>query len=59
MLFLCIFCFLFPIKSACANKPCKNDATCQTGFTEKGYRCLCPAGFDGPECKNGEVTFIQ
>ncbi|CAH3111587.1 unnamed protein product, partial [Porites lobata] len=39
-------------KNGCANKPCKNKATCQTGFTGKGYLCLCPAEFDGDHCEN-------
>ncbi|KAM7445023.1 hypothetical protein ABFA07_006410 [Porites harrisoni] len=40
-------------KNACAKKPCRNKATCQTGFTGKGYRCLCPVGFEGEDCENG------
>lgn len=31
-------------KNACSSNPCLSGATCQTGFTEKGYRCLCPTG---------------
>ncbi|XP_022787214.1 uncharacterized protein LOC111327321 [Stylophora pistillata] len=31
-------------KNACSSNPCRNGAMCQTGFTKKGYRCLCPAG---------------
>ncbi|CAH3143040.1 unnamed protein product [Porites lobata] len=33
--------------SACDNPRCHNNGTCQSGFTEKKYRCLCPSGFTG------------
>ena len=46
--------FIFSIKSACTSNPCKNNATCQTGFTERGYRCLCVIGFTGHECGVGK-----
>ncbi|CAH3160757.1 unnamed protein product, partial [Porites evermanni] len=46
-------------ENGCANKPCKNKATCQTGFTGKGYRCLCPAEFDGDHCENGKLLKIM
>ncbi|XP_078351653.1 uncharacterized protein LOC144636339 [Oculina patagonica] len=39
-------------KSTCVSNPCENNSTCQTGFTDKGYRCLCTAGFHGHECQN-------
>ncbi|CAH3160933.1 unnamed protein product [Pocillopora meandrina] len=35
----------------CVENPCKNNATCQSGFTKKGFRCLCIAGFEGPICE--------
>ncbi|KAL9953745.1 hypothetical protein ACROYT_G041208 [Oculina patagonica] len=38
-------------KSACLKNLCKNNATCQTGFKDKGYRCSCTPGFQGPECQ--------
>ena len=30
-----------------------NNATCQSGFTLKGYRCFCPPGFEGEYCEKG------
>ncbi|PFX16288.1 hypothetical protein AWC38_SpisGene19441 [Stylophora pistillata] len=40
-------------ESDCVQNPCKNNATCQSGFTKKGYRCLCTVGFEGPLCGKG------
>ncbi|CAH3140654.1 unnamed protein product [Pocillopora meandrina] len=37
-------------KSACVKNSCKNNATCQSGFNDKGYRCLCTAEFKGRHC---------
>ncbi|KAL9953469.1 hypothetical protein ACROYT_G040891 [Oculina patagonica] len=41
--------------NACMNNLCKNNATCQTGFTDKGYRCLCFPGFTGQDCESGQA----
>ena len=30
---------LFSLQSACVDNPCDNNSTCQSGFTNKGYRC--------------------
>ena len=35
---VCFFC-----QRNCVQNPCQNNATCQSGFTKKGYRCLCTA----------------
>ena len=43
------------LKSACDTPLCKNDGTCQSGFTEKKYRCLCPPGFTGEYCEHGKL----
>jgi len=44
-------------ENACATKPCKNNATCQAGFTDRDYRCLCIPGFTGHDCENGTDNF--
>ncbi|XP_078382537.1 uncharacterized protein LOC144665218 [Oculina patagonica] len=38
--------------NVCGKAPCNNNATCQTGFTRKGYRCLCASGFTGQNCEH-------
>ncbi|XP_022810508.1 venom prothrombin activator vestarin-D2-like [Stylophora pistillata] len=38
--------------NACGNSPCKNEATCQSGFTSSRYRCLCPPGITGHNCEH-------
>ncbi|XP_066025899.1 uncharacterized protein [Pocillopora verrucosa] len=37
-------------ESACITNPCKNNAKCQSGFTDKGYRCMCSVGYKGLTC---------
>ncbi|CAH3124373.1 unnamed protein product, partial [Pocillopora meandrina] len=43
---------LFLLKNACASNPCRNNATCQAGFTHRDYQCLCAfgSGFEGHDC---------
>ena len=49
-----IFLFFSSFQNACdKNPPCQNNATCQSGFTIKGYRCSCPPGFEGEHCEKG------
>ena len=45
-------------QNACSSNPCFAGATCQTGFTEKGYRCLCPAGSFGDHCEKGLLNYL-
>ncbi|XP_068735801.1 uncharacterized protein [Montipora capricornis] len=35
----------------CDQRLCQNNSTCQAGFTERGYRCLCGSGFCGEHCE--------
>ncbi|XP_022793012.1 neurogenic locus notch homolog protein 1-like [Stylophora pistillata] len=39
------------IFNPCDSNPCANQATCQAGFGDHGYRCLCPAGYQGVQCE--------
>ena len=54
---LSLWLFLFfSLKNTCATKPCQNNATCQAGFTDRDYQCLCIPGFTGDDCENGTNT---
>ena len=50
-----LFVFLLLLKNFCAQAPCKNYGTCQSGFTRKRYRCLCASGFTGHDCEEGDA----
>ncbi|KAL9961327.1 hypothetical protein ACROYT_G030243 [Oculina patagonica] len=45
--------------NACGEAPCKNNATCQSGFTSKRYRCLCFSGFTGENCEDDINECVQ
>ncbi|CAH3124364.1 unnamed protein product, partial [Pocillopora meandrina] len=38
--------------NGCASNPCRNNATCQAGYTHRDYQCLCAfgSGFEGHDC---------
>ncbi|XP_068708477.1 sushi, von Willebrand factor type A, EGF and pentraxin domain-containing protein 1-like isoform X1 [Montipora foliosa] len=49
--------------SACDTVRCNNGGNCQSGFTDKGFQCLCPPGFaqarcqqDINECTSGDAN---
>ena len=46
--------WIFLSQNKCVNNLCENNATCQTGFTDKGYRCMCTTGFKEEYCEIGE-----
>ena len=46
-------------QSACVNNRCSSKSRCQTGFTDRGYRCVCSAGFTGEYCDKGNTTFHE
>ncbi|XP_022809266.1 fibulin-1-like [Stylophora pistillata] len=38
-------------ENKCCFNVCYNNATCLVGFTNKGYKCLCPPGYTGEHCE--------
>ncbi|PFX13090.1 ALK tyrosine kinase receptor [Stylophora pistillata] len=38
---------------------CYNNATCLVGFTDKGYKCICPPGYKGEYCEKGKSYFAR
>lgn len=41
----------------CASNPCNNDATCVE--VADGYKCVCQAGFTGPNCEIDEDECVS
>lgn len=51
------FCF----RALVTKNPCEKNSTCQSGFTDLVYHCLCATGFKGQTCdegKNCQYIFI-
>ncbi|XP_078372759.1 uncharacterized protein LOC144656412 [Oculina patagonica] len=40
-----------PVFTFCQSSPCVSNATCQEGFGDQGYRCVCPQGYYGDKCQ--------
>ena len=49
----------FVCQSACIRNPCKNNAKCQSGFTDKGYHCMCSDGYQGQACDEGNTVYMN
>ena len=49
----------FVCQSACIRNPCKNNAKCQSGFTDKGSRCMCSDGYQGQACDEGNTVYMN
>ena len=39
--------------SAFLTELCSPNSRCQTGFTDRGYRCVCDTGITGEFCETG------
>ncbi|CAH3185630.1 unnamed protein product, partial [Porites evermanni] len=42
-------------ENLCCSNPCRNNAKCLLGFTDKKYLCVCTSGYTGEHCETGIV----
>ena len=42
-------------QNLCCSNPCRNNAKCLLGFTDKKYLCVCTSGYTGEHCETGIV----
>nr|XP_058969784.1 leukocyte tyrosine kinase receptor-like [Pocillopora verrucosa] len=45
------------MENRCCLSMCHNNATCLVGFTDKGYKCVCQAGYKGEHCEKAFKAF--
>ena len=53
-----LFPFFFSSQNPCGGSPCQKNSTCQSGFTSKEYRCVCPQGFGEENCDQGILNLF-
>ena len=41
-------------QNSCESSPCPSNSTCQSGFGNQGYRCVCPVGYRGNKSELGK-----
>ena len=58
LLFFFFFLLLLLLQNACGKSSCENGGRCQSGLTQKRYRCLCPPGFNGDLCQEGTDNVV-
>ena len=46
----------YPEINNCVSNPCSNGATCQNYVN--GYTCLCPIGYTGVHCEQGNYYYV-
>ena len=39
------------IQDSCLSSPCLSNATCQVGFGDHGYHCVCPSSYYRDRCQ--------
>lgn len=49
---------LMPAKDACMPNPCQHNGTCLQAHNNRGYHCLCHAGWRGYACERKYYNII-
>ncbi|XP_022802883.1 uncharacterized protein LOC111340319 isoform X2 [Stylophora pistillata] len=47
------------VENFCTSNPCSSNGRCQTGFGDKGYRCICSTGYTGEHCSTAILGHVK
>ncbi|PFX17832.1 hypothetical protein AWC38_SpisGene17811 [Stylophora pistillata] len=47
------------VENFCTSNPCSSNGRCQTGFGDKGHRCICSTGYTGEHCSTGIIGHVK